>query len=491
MRLSSLTSTLLPLLAGAALCSSAQAQNRGPISSLASGLSLESEPGSTGSADPLLLKAPQVQSSPPHAFSTMQFSSGPDFTPSAMFGALSSLVEIDAHSSGNAIIPAPDNDGVPDLAGAGSWMGVIVSVREDNNGDPVSGLQNTPVRAAAANGRDVRSDLFSHYLANSVGLSASMGGRSFLEQTREDMGFSAAPNPNIDALDLGLGVNRFAAIRNSTRLFAVDDFFYFSLTEASSVALANTNFAGPITVPDPCAIYLIEWQDDGQQPPSWTTPLEWRSRAELNLVVGDNVDALEVAKNNSCVIISTQLVPGRSQLQIQKAPGDPLQALKGREATGNTYLVTEKIGVIDDVEDIDAVCILEPERHIYGSHFGTPTDHSLGVSNDFGLSVTRQDPAFNPDIDPDRLELQVSGWGGLPPEPAYVFFLGTHVDSPLVADWQVLGRGTRMKTDEVFGISVPITVPPGPGANLQIVGLQFDANGWRLTEWSSTIYLFN
>jgi hypothetical protein len=419
-----------------------------------------------------------------------------------MFPNLWPLVEIDAHSSGNAIIPAPDASGVPDLAGAGSWMGVVVSVRARNNGGNVTGLAGTPVRAAAANGRDVRSDLFSHYLANSVGLSASMGGRSFLEQTREDMGFSAAPNPNIDALDLGLGVNRFAPTRNSTRLFALDDFFYFSLTP-SSAGLLGASFAGLGTIADPCAIYLIEWQPNAN-PPGWTAPMEWRSRAELNLVVGDNVDALEVAKNNSCVIISTQIVADRSQLQIQASPNAVRLDLSGRSATG-VVRVTESIGIvdgfigstntnIDDLEDIDAVCILEPEHDVYGSHFGTPTDHPLIPVADLGLSVTRQDPASNPasnpDIEPDRLELQVSGWVGPNPEPAYVFFLGTFAPSQATG-WQVLGWGTRMKTDEVFGISVPITVPQNTGANLHIVGLQVDANGLRFTEWSSTIYLFN
>jgi len=496
------------LLVGTALCIHASAQARGPASSLASGLSLETDAQATNVLDPLLLKAPQAQTSAPQPFNAALLTSGPNYSLSAMFGSHANKVRIDAHSSGNAIIPAPDMKGVPGLSGASSWMGVMVSVGRRQDGGQVRGLQNTPVAAAAAGGRDPRSDIFSHYLDNSVGLSSSTRGLSFLEQSREDMGFAGAVDENVDAFDFGLGVNRFST--RASMLFPSSTRYFFSLTPASASSLGSgfavDSFGNGVSA-DPCAIYLIEWQAGS----GWTVPLEWRGRDELGLTAGENVDALEVARNNGCVVISTQVVEGRSQLLIQTSAWTPLLPLQGEDqSSGAPYLVTERIGLVsttspgtstvDDLEDIDGVCILEPEDGLLGTHFGTPAVPASGpgtVASDLGLSVTSHAPS--PDAGsvsgPDRLEMQVSGWGGLPQDqPQIVAFLGTVTDPADAMDWQsagwaVLDAGLRWPGESVFGLSTPITI--NQGADLHVVGVIVSGNQLRLSSWTAKIRISN
>lgn len=392
--------------------------NMGMASSFASGLSLDAV--GRGDSESTRVKSPGMQTTAPPAWSSASFPNDPNYSLSAVFGALDALVEVTGHSTGNDLIAGVSSTGVPVLNF--SWLSINVSVSNSAIGLPGSLVR---ARRTSSDPRQTPgSDILSYYVQSSQGIAGTLAGSTLMEQPAEAISY--AGNEDVDALDFAMGVLAHSQPSGGAPLFPYVGSFYFSLAP-SCVAAVNTacggNFAldGLVHVPaDAATIYRSEW-DPGLL--AWHSPAVYRSAAELGLVVGiDEVDAVAVNEGTGLVVFSTQLVRGRSQL-LAKAVGQGVVALTEQDGTR----VTTKIGIIDDRDDIDAVCIIDPEIGLLTTHAANPI--ADGVANKqigVGLSVTRAGKL-------DRWTAQVTGWGEATPQACIV--------SLLVSDNYVVGQG--------------------------------------------------
>ena len=452
---------------------------QGPTSGLAFGLSLRG----TG-PETVLVKAPLRQATPPTAWSRAKFPSGPKYSAADQFQSLASLVRIDGHSTGSDIIPNVDVNGIPMVQALGGWMGVVVSVKDGQAGKPGSLIE-----AAKAAGRSSGSDLFSYYLTESTGIASALAGETHVSQTREMMGLGSNSGEDIDALDFGLGVRSHAQQTEPGILFANGVDYFFSVTPLSATLLnVHTNGAFALDplqawVPaHPADVYRLIWSNG-----AWTGPFRYRSALnDLGLTLpNEDIDGLAVDPNTGVTVFSTQVVTGRSQLQIH----DPMYGtFPFREL--DSSLVTEHIGGIDDLTDIDSICILDPpENSPYSAFFGTPvSDSSFNAFGPLmGLSVTRAS-SDNSD-EADRLHCQLSGRRGPAFAPTLVLFMISGDYSPAngwsAATWipinddnpaSLLRIDDGKPFDNVFEYSwkVPPTSQP---LTASVCAMAFDLNG--------------
>lgn len=453
---------------------------QGPSSSLAFGLSLRA-PG----PETTLVKAPLRQSVPPAVWISTNFPTSPDYSTAAQFGStIANLVWIDAHSTGNDVIPSLDPiSGIPILTTNANWLGVVVSIR-----DGEVGQQGSLYNRASGPNRHSGADLFSYFFTESTGIAPSLPGSTLVSQTREMMGFDTATDEDIDALDFAIGVRGFSQVTPPTILFANPDEYYFSLTPLSASAIngvggpAFATGAGGVPAPaHPAAIYKITWAN-GQ----WSAPVVYRSEVELNLTDNDDdIDGLAVDPASGVVAFSTQLVTGRSQLMVY-------HPLVGRFdlREGDGTLATVHLGGIDDATDIDSICILDPtEYEDDPSHFGVPVaDNPIPVGGSaMGLSVTRSS-RFT-EIGPGTLHCQLSGRRGAPlARSNVIFFYSVNYDPSTgwaQANWTPLNTAspaTMLRADDGsnfdnvfdFSLDAPHSDVPHTGA---VCALAFDLSG--------------
>ncbi len=468
---------LLPFVLSLAAASTAHAQinpnnRQGPGSALAAGLSLDVPAGQ----ERTLVKAPGNQLSPPTQWQRSQFQYGPDFSLQAMFSALAADIEIDAHSTGNDVIPKLDAQGVPHLTRSGqeSWLGVVVSMGAHQSGADAQGLPGSNVERARNSGRSNRSDLFSFYFDESSWIHPTLRGTALVEQSREDLGFPSGGTEDIDALDFGLGVTSFAGATTPSLFFSRRGDFFFSVTPAC-VPNLGSKFAlngNAQEVPaDPGVVYHITWSPALGWSPK---PSIYRTLDELGLDDGDDLDALAVDMGNDTTVFSTQLVAGRSQLLVHDvARGNGHTELQNHPTPTTKAKTTTKIGSIDDTDDIDAVCIYDPRELALGTHMGTPTGWAdlTGVGQPLGISITRAESISEDGR--EALLIQTTGWGGTTPSNAQVFLWISADYDPLLpwsnATWHLVdttGKPRRLAENATEFI---IDIPP----NVSMPGLAF------------------
>ncbi len=427
----------LPLstLLGIVLCGPAFAQN-GPSSVLAGGISLhENAPGAF--QDEMLLKRPQ---STGHAelYTTRHTESVTDYTLQALFPDYHDVIEIDAHDSGNGMIPNLSVTAVdanaPDLAAIHSWLELVVSYDNDAVGLPGSLIEQ---RRSMTQGRNTPgADLIGYMFANSIGLDPQVTGHTFMEQRAEILGFNG--NEDVDAFDFGIGVVTYAQETQRSTLFTCQTAYYFSLSPDCVAHVNNraqsmsTTFALGGVSADPVTIYLILW--DGN---AWSDPAVAYTPEMLQLdpAAGDNVDALALDASRDNVIFSTQLRPDISQLRLLDY--DPIANPPGAKVVdlgdGQGGLATHRLGSNDDSDDLDSACVVDPEAHMLASHMGAPVDltGSAGgvpaAKGALGLSATRGFDAQ----DQERIFLQVSGFDKGNPSVDWVVFYSVLQDFQL------------------------------------------------------------
>lgn len=388
----SLTSASV-LVAGFVACAHAQSNlPGGPSRALASGVSLDRAPLSSASDWTLLSEpnfgAPTESLLTPHAGATV------DYRIQAILPEYADLVQIDAHSSGNALIPDSDPLGphpnTPDLPDEDAWLEILVSFTNSSAGLPGSHLA---YRNSLSNGRSTPgADILGFFLPESTGVPSQLVDRPLIEQMAEDHGFLG--DEDIDAFDLGIGVITFAQQQQRVTLFPNGSSFYFSL-HPSCIQAVNQRAASLATTfttdgesADACSIYETTWLGSG-----WSAPSVLWSAADLGLSPesGDNVDALEVDVDLANLVFSTQPVAGRSQLQFLDAePMTPVIHYLGDLGDGAGGLLAQRLGSNDDGDDIDAACIVDPEVNLLSSHLGLALDSQDSQPGELAaLSVTQ------------------------------------------------------------------------------------------------------
>ena len=365
-------------------------QQRGPFSALAAGVS---QPAGAGE---LLLKPAGDQTSPPSAwFSLGAFAANePDYRLSAMFDD-PTLIEIDAHSTGNALIP-PFEEATGQLVLQTAWVGIFVSVTSTAEGVPGSVLR----QRKQANGA-VGADIIGHYLEGSVGISPTVVGKTFLEVGGEHVGLNPSRD-EIDAWDFPMGVRSFTPTLTRRLLFTNTEEYYFSLTPSSAsqlpaFAVDPTSPTGARVDAHPASIYVIYWGTD-----SWSEPYEYVSYTDLGFTAEeDDIDGLSVDGIFDRMLISTQLTTERSQLLVyEQFGGAPVTAHdqdnEPIEERLGLRVPTGGMGSVQDVDDIDAICDIDPEI----------PPGSVAVDNSVGIPTA---PALPPlPITDDKLSLSVA-----------------------------------------------------------------------------------
>ena len=484
--LSSLAAFLLAAPVAAQISSQ---QASGIHSSLAAGLSLDKATRPPGTSEQTLLKAPLNQTSAPAEFSTLSLAGATDYSVTALFASLSGVasgIEIDAHSTGNDLMPPfavrPVGSGCyPNLGNR--WMSISISVTNDSPGAPNGFISDR--HAGQIGDRDKPgSDILSYYFADSQGIASSLVNRTLLEQAAETISYGGSGNlANIDALDWGMGVLSHAQASSPALLFPHRDRLYFSISADCVVDVNNRcshNFAykgSAIVAADAATIYESTWDGAG-----WAMPRVYRTPAQLGLSPNDDLDALAVNATNGVTVYSTQVVSGRSQLLADNGDNPAFPSLAGNRTVfsdDDGPKVTKKIKVIDESDDIDAVCISDPEAGIYGRYLGTPV---AGDAKAFmGLSTTR---ATDLQDEREAIHVQVSGWGGTYPEASTVVLwyclvsTGTPLQNP---QWGALAIRPRSPLDDFTEITIDLSdvlIPPGyevafradlMGSDLQVV----------------------
>ena len=409
---------------------------RGIMATLPSALTVDV---TSGAATDLLIKREGDQTAGPVQWTSNTFPNPGDNRPwvdyskQAMFGPLASHVVINAHSTGNAVIPPLDNEGVPNVGGGGTWMAVTVSVTNASIGGDGGLVQMRRMGqiAGSSDRTSPGSDLISHYYAESSGIPNSVSGRNFIEQAAEALGLGGTADDDVGALDYAMGVNTLNINTTDEVLFGSRHQYFFSV-EQSSVANLNMqsggHFAmdgGAMVPANAATVYQITCTTAATGC-TWSTPTVYRSASDLGLdpIVHD-IDALDLSTQQDLTIFST-VGPGLpSQLMIHTVSHS---SSGGNQATfplmtrlpvsGQNMQVVDRMRVNDsgDLSDVDAVCVIDPEANTFVSHLGTSQDSTLTVTGDgFGgqspmtISCTRVAAANG--ILEDVLVVQVSGWG--------------------------------------------------------------------------------
>jgi hypothetical protein len=450
------------------------AARQGMGSSLAAGLSLKNT-----STEEIFAKSPNTQVGTPPAWSRQLFPTGPDYSLTAMFGAdVAAVIQISAQSTGSELIPPLNAQAVPDIQSPlyRTWMAVVVSVDNSARGLPGSLIER---RRNRPSGRSTPgAELYSYYMEGSQGIDPLIVNKALVEQTSERIGYNGSQD--IDGLDFGLGVISYAS-GPTPGMFQNQVDFFFALDDSCISAVnttVNNKFTASLQPANSATAYRIQWSGT-----SWSPVYEYKTPADLELAIGeDHLDALAVDPGRGNVIFSIKLRQGdtRSQLRIH----GPLPNGNPTVANLTNYSgqkVTTRIGSNDDTDDIDGVCVLDPEREVLDQYLGfaIKTLPLAGIPLDpMGLSITR---ARKSGI--ETLFMQLTGWG--PHTPA-----NSTVGLFLVEDGQLgpqLAQLPRTKLDDALDYSIPI--PPIVPNDVTIMAIQLDEYGRFSESWMNKIKL--
>ncbi len=442
----------------------------GPGSALAAGLSLDEASRAPNTPEATLVSPPFGSTTVLlQEFTPLRYPLVPDYSIAAMFPNLVGDIELNAKSTGNSQMAPLDNQGLPLVGTSDRWQGTVLSV--DN---AAQGLPTGPIarRLGLTSGRTTPgADLYSFYATDSLGLHDSVAGSAFLEQSAESFGFGgASATQEVDALDFGMGVLSESGSTRDAVLFPNRETVYFSLdpsclmdvNSATGGAFAMLN--GQFVPADACTVYEIHWSETQF---TWSTPCVYVTAADLMLVPGvDDIDALEVDTRLGTVVFSTQIHPTRSQLRIYgKDPQENYVLADFRDSTGD--LVTTKAGLRDPLEgspadNVDAVCIIDPEYSVHPVYFGVPRDIAFGNSGlgQLGVSVTRCRPTRTSD---EIMVVHASGWAGVPPttQGRIHFYYSNSYDSStswLLSTWELLSIVDRLPGEDLSVTTY--TLPP-------------------------------
>lgn len=444
-------------------------------------------------SDDILIKAPGGAPFETDDWALIPGSGSPHYERALMFPGFTDIA-IDAHTSGNGVIPRMGPNGVLAVSLVGGWFAVVASVTNSTVGHP-SASGNLIRRATAAAGKP-GSTLFGYYLEGSIGISNQLVGNTVVEVTHEGQRFvdgTPGPNPDIDAHDFGIGMFAHNSLPRAQWLFFHNrNEYYFSVTkawaDAQSAFFADPDLNNqPTELPDGRCIYVIRWTGS-----SWTVPETFVDEHEFELSEGADVDAIEIDLENRTFLFSTaDQGDAPSQIMFSQRPraGHTFPNAQVPVPLPDDVLGTglgtaaERLGLGNAFEDgVDSLCGVDPESNSVGVTVGLPRTFDTALGDPFGLSVARRLRSYDSDTQvADELVLQVDGWGsagvGGFDIVQYQVYLGPiAADAPMPPDsaWYHLHADIRSSQQQSVSWSLPLTT----GGTLPPVSLR--AVGYRL-----------
>lgn len=352
-------------------------QSEGPLVGLPHAMSVA--PGTedaTGLVDETLLKVRGVGFAPAPPFEAPPFSSvDPDYRVSAILQGISPLPDVDAFSAGLDWV-LTDGDGVA-VVPPGNWTAMSFSVTPATMGDPGTVIRAESMRADGAAG-----DLFGYVYEGSA-LPPPLVDVSLRSQDSGEIqiGSAAAPLPDVDAHDLFVDlvwrlnpqIVPFLPVSVQTpRAF-------FSVSSATTSLIPSGWWAG--TTPSGATVFCSEWIGS-----AWTEPRPLVVPSDLGLGIAEEVDAVAVDYFRNEMLFST------------KTAGDPPVLW----TTGFAHPSAQKFGIIGltvrpfrkpsneplpkglgelTVDDVDAICTLDPGGSFLDVILGTPDQAALPLTN--------------------------------------------------------------------------------------------------------------
>lgn len=393
---------------------------RGALSAMAVGISLESAGSGAGgnTVESMLFKPPLDQSTAPGSFDPVMFPEGPDFRHDVMFPTNHADVHIDAFSTGNDVVPNVNVNGIPDLTSpVMRWMAITVAVAPGIQGLPDT-LYNPPSGGVAQNNSG---DLVTYYLEGSNGIPGTLVDKVHLEQSREHLGFPTGSGPIVDAMDWAMGIQTFSPASRLGEFFKFDNHYFFSVTPASALSLLSTLAEDASGNPVPThagVIYRMRWQEIAGAPGTyeWTKPTVYKTLSNLALGSTDDLDGIAVDLGHQTVVYSTQVVPGRSQLLVEQSRTGQPQVAGIPLRNESTEPITTALGSRDDLDDIRAICTIDPEPGVPDKMIASPL-LALWPGQHMGVSMLRTQLS-GPNS--DDLVIQSTGWGDAPDGVGFV-----------------------------------------------------------------------
>lgn len=385
----------------------------------------------------------------------------------ALYNIQHDEIEVDAISSGNGVIPFPDNNGVPGING--DWLALTASVA-----DGEVGISGPNVWRAADSSTDLSagSEMVSYYFQASTGITDSLIGTTAVEMSRSNIGLTDGATPDVSAWDFGIGVFDSNSSLSGSVFFANSDRLLFSVSaEWANAPTRNGSFATDFAtktqdIPAHGAdIYYMKWEGavDG-----WKGPYLWASHADLgfNTLSGASADDLDLdaldlqwVNGNSQVVYSgtnasrlpsqlmiaafvfnddgwvstinhklMELAPGSSGPNVLSERPDPvaspLWVVPVTQRLGLRTSFPSPVTTPDD-DEVDAACTIDPEAGEYGRYVGTATARNLSLGTPMGMSMVRvEQPPSQPSSGGSpgaqaygtRYVVNVNGWGDATPQ---------------------------------------------------------------------------
>jgi len=251
----------------------------------------------------------------------------PDFSQAAL-GAWSNsrigfLPAFNGMSTGGDICPPVNANGVLQMAGA--WYALSFNVAAGANGKDGSLVRVQSI------GRNHGADVFTYYAEGGVGFHPELNDSVRLEYSRAQLGLDPSPSqnilePEINALDWGMGAISVDPNRRGGRFFPIRNRFYFTL---SADWISNFGALLQVATPplalalDPGAVYCLSWSPDSSVPSgySWSDPVEVFSKATLFPETSGQIeiDALSVFEGLQQTSTTPPSTPQRVVLSLTPA----------------------------------------------------------------------------------------------------------------------------------------------------------------------------
>lgn len=469
-----------------------------------------------GGASEIVVRGPGAAPGMPTQWSSSRFGPAagnhPDYSMPALLASwptLTTPVEFADVSTGGDIIPQVKADGT--LQMGNMWYGLSIMV---DGG--AAGQTNSLIQQRVAAGLSVVGTVFSYYAEGSKGIDPNLVGKTFIEQTYEQLGYSSGGPGHLTGLDWGMGLISVDPNARGNPYFPVRNALYFTVTKSWADANQNVDFLSNtpgVNPPNARSIYVQYWTGvPGSY--NWGEPALAFSDVELGLEhINDEIDMLSVYNfNGNCrVVLST--VPGghapnRDQILVYQraqngAPLCPTTALK----TQSGVRVSERIGLQGGPNDPDNVrggCGKDPETAALSGILGTPVEQSGGMfqANAMGSSSFRQQPPADvPSTIVDVIHLEASGTdigvnnvaGALEFQFGLLPAGASTTDQIVWFHWSYAAVAPGQTTAAtVFPGNVAL--PPGLDPRVHFRGLLHTFNGstWKLNEretvWSGLVY---
>ncbi|MBK8975260.1 MAG: hypothetical protein IPM29_05000 [Planctomycetes bacterium] len=338
-----------------ALISCATAQSNEPLFAVPAGISVSE---ATAASFPPLVPGGPVQKAGGAPAIVTAYPSTASLPPtladfSILPTAVRASIDIDAMSIGaDFIVVEPTGDGwIPDPLPDPRWAFLALSVRRG------AVARDDIERESGDNGADV----FGYYYPGSEGIPEDLVDHPRLGQDDDDMGL--AETAEVDAIDINMSAytHPFSPMNGDDHDVNYAPTFYFSVASARLTRVPLWWWGG--TSPSGATILSTTWDPNTR---AWSEPLPFLAYSALGLSSGDELDALAVDEEHSCLLFSTQGAAPADQIRFARftAAGTATVSAYRFRSTGRT--MGTAIG-LRGTDDVDGVCVTDPRGHLLGN----------------------------------------------------------------------------------------------------------------------------